>query len=136
MVIIMTSGDSKKEPVNVNFKTVNSEKHVSFVSNRIWGGMQAGGLFELNFILEHKPLPDKITMRVDPNNGTEKELSRSQSNEVIRENQATVYLSLETLVALSNWLNAVVQDLQVNKVVEIAPVVQDLQTSEAVEIEE
>lgn len=106
------------EPVKVSFKTVDSEKHISFVANRIWGGLQAGNLFELNFILEHKPLPEKITMQVDPN-GFEREISRSQSNEIIRENQATAYLSLDTLYALSDWLNTVVQDLQNSEEIEV-----------------
>ena len=79
--------------------------------------MQAGNLFELNFLLEHKQLPDSITMQIE--NGAEKELSRSQPNEIVRENQATAYISLETLLALHNWLNNVVQELQASQIVEI-----------------
>jgi hypothetical protein len=116
--VVILSGNNVKEPMKVSFKTVDSEKHVSFVANRIWGGMQAGNLFELNFILEHKPLPEKITMQIETN-GIEREISRSQSNEVIRENQATAYLGLETLIALTNWLNAVVRDLQASKIIEV-----------------
>jgi hypothetical protein len=63
-VITLSTGD-KQKPIKLTFKTVNSENHVSFVANRIWGGMQAGNLFELNFILEHKQLPDNITMQIE-----------------------------------------------------------------------
>lgn len=115
-MITLSTGD-KQKPIKLTFKTVNSENHTSFVANRIWGGMQAGNLFELNFILEHKQLPDNITMQIE--NGAEKELSRSQSNEIIRENQATAYISLETLLALHNWLNNVVQELQTSQIIEI-----------------
>ena|SRR5665647_2088751 len=117
MVITMPTGN-EKEPIKLSFKTVNSEKHISFVANRIWGGMQAGNLFELNFILEHKQLPEKVTMQIE-SNGTEKELSRNQTDEIIRENQATAYLSIETLLALHNWLNLKVQELQASHMVEL-----------------
>jgi hypothetical protein len=125
----MSSGDNGKEPMRVSFRAVDSEKHVSFVANRIWGGMQAGNLFELNFILEHKPLPDKITMQVEPN-GAEKVVSVEQQTEIIRENQATAYLGLETLVALTNWLNSVVHDLQASNIIEVIHNPQESKTIE------
>lgn len=109
--------NNKKEPVTLKIKNINSEKHVSFVSNRIWGGFQTGGLFELNFMLEHNQLPQTLTVKIE--NGTEKEISRSQSNEIIRENQATVYLNIETLLALHNWLNSKIQELQTIKRIEV-----------------
>lgn len=109
--------NDKKEPVTLKIKTINSDKHVSFIANRIWGGIQTGGLFELNFILEHNKLPDTLTVKIE--NGIEKEISRSQPNEIIRENQATVYLNIETLLALHSWLNLKVQELQTAKIIEV-----------------
>jgi len=100
-----------EEKKKITFKTEKSENHITFLSNRIWGGLKAGGLFELNFLLETTPLPDKITMEISPD-GTEKEVSRIQSDEIIRKNQATVYLTLETLLSLQAWLNDKVRELE------------------------
>jgi len=113
----MQAVTDKQEPITLKIKTVNSEKHVSFVANRIWGGIQTGGLFELNFILEHNQLPENLTVKIE--NGIEKELSRSQSKEIIRENQATAYLNIDTLLALHNWLNLKVQELQASNIIEV-----------------
>ncbi len=102
--------ENKPAPITINIKTINSDRHVSFVANRIWGGLQPNGLFELNFLLEHSILPETLTMQIE--NGTENETSRSNKNEFIRENQATAYLSMETLLGLQSWLNFKIQELQ------------------------
>jgi hypothetical protein len=114
-VRIMQAVTDKQEPITLKIKTINSERHVSFVTNRIWGGLQLNGLFELNFILEHSSLPDSLTIQIE--NGAEKELSRSNENELIRENQATAYMNIETLLALHNWLNLKVQELQARNII-------------------
>ena len=100
-----------EEKKQITFKTETSENHITFLSNRIWGGLKPGGLFEINFLLETTLLPDKITMEINPD-GTEKEISRIQADEIIRENQATAYLTLETLLSLQNWLNDKVRELE------------------------
>lgn len=94
----------------ITFKTEPSENHVSFVSNRIWGGLQSGGLFELNFLLETKQVPTKLTMNIEPN-GTQKEISRNTTDEILRKNQATAYLTLDTLLALQDWLNEKIDEM-------------------------
>ena len=100
-----------EEKKQITFKTETSESHITFLSNRIWGGLRPSGLFELNFLLETMPLPDMITMEINPD-GTEKEVSRIQANEIIRENQATAYLTLETLLSLQTWLNNKIRDME------------------------
>lgn len=100
-----------EEKKQITFKTETSENHITFLSNRVWGGLQEGGLFELNFLLETKQLPDQVTMEVDSTGGLQ-EVSRSQVDEIIRKNQATAYLTLETLLSLQNWLNDKVGDLE------------------------
>lgn len=100
-----------EEKKQITFKTETSENHITFLSNRIWGSLQEGGLFELNFLLETAQLPDKVTMEVD-SNGIGKEVSRSQSDEIIRKNQATAYLTIDTVVSLRNWLNDKVSEFE------------------------
>ena len=102
--------EEKKQTQRITFKVEPSENHISFLSNRIWGGLQSGGLFQLDFLLETKQLPTKITMDIDPN-GTQKEISRNKINEVVRKNQATAFLTLETLLALRNWLNEKIDEM-------------------------
>ena len=34
-----------KQTQRITFKVEPSENHISFLSNRIWGGLQSGGLF-------------------------------------------------------------------------------------------
>lgn len=116
-MIIIQPDENKQEIIKLKVKTIKSERHVSVVSNRIWGGTQLNNLFELNFILEHVPLPDSLTIEIGKN-GVEKELSRSSNNEMIREIQATVYLNSDTLLSLQAWLNAQVQNLQNLKLIE------------------
>jgi len=94
----------------ITFKTELSENHISFISNRVWGGLQSSGLFELNFLLETKQLPTKITMDID-SNGTQKEISRDTTDEILRKNQATAYLTLDTLLALQDWLNEKITEM-------------------------
>ena len=43
--------DEKKQTQRITFKVEQSENHISFLSNRIWGGLQSSGLFELNFCI-------------------------------------------------------------------------------------
>ena len=100
-----------EETKQITFKTETSGSHITFLSNRVWGGLQEGGLFELNFLLETTRLPDKVTVKVN-STGTLQEVSRSQANEIIRKNQATAYLTLETLLSLQNWLNDKVRELE------------------------
>lgn len=100
-----------EEKKQITFKTETSEDHITFLSNRVWGGLRPSGLFEINFLLEAIPLPDKITMEIN-SDGTEKEVSRTQADEIIRENQATAYLTLETLLSLQTWLTNTVRDLE------------------------
>lgn len=97
-------------------KSSVSDRHVSFLTNRIYGGLQAGGMFELHFLLERKPMPNKVTIEVTPE-GNEKETSRSTTNEIIRENQATAYMSLETFIALQAWMNQRVAEMEANGII-------------------
>ena len=39
------------------------------------------------------------------------------SKKIIRENQATVYLTLESLVAFQNWLNDKVSELETHRII-------------------
>lgn len=103
--------DEKKQTQRITFKVEQSENHISFLSNRIWGGLQSSGLFELNFLLETKQLPTKLTMDIEPD-GTQKEISRNVSNEILRKNQATAYLTIETLLALRAWLDERADELE------------------------
>lgn len=103
--------ETTESPLKLEIKNVKSDRHVSCVSNRIWGGLQSSNLYELNFMLERAEIPDTITMKIE-NDGTDTELSRSSKNILIRENQATVYLNLDTLIALQKWLNDQVKHLQ------------------------
>lgn len=100
-----------KEKNKLVFKFIKSEDHKSFVSNRIWGGLQDGGLFELNFLLEHQLIPDTVTAEVTKD-GNLKEISRSQAGEIIRENKVTVYLSLPTLLSFREWLNKKIEEME------------------------
>lgn len=95
----------------ITFKTVTSENHTTFLSNRIWGGLKLGGLFEINFILETAQIPDTITVEIKPD-GSEKEVTRHQSDVVIRTNQATAYLTIETLLSLRDWLDGKVKEFE------------------------
>lgn len=110
VVVIVTNKDVEY-PIKLEIKNVKSDRHISCISNRVWGGIQSCNLYELNFMLEHSQVPDTITMKIDED-GTDSELSRSSKNILIRENQATVYLNLDTLIALQKWLNDQVKQLQ------------------------
>lgn len=103
--------DEKELPTELTFITETSENHVSILSNRVWGGLKFGGLFELNFLLETTPLPDEVTVKIN-SDGTEEEISRTDSGKIIRENQATVNLTLESLLALHSWLDNKVSELE------------------------
>ncbi|WP_406660929.1 hypothetical protein V7O66_13980 [Methanolobus sp. ZRKC3] len=105
-----------KKPIRVEFKQEKSEDHISFVSNRVWGGLQAGGLFEMNFLLEKKPLPNRITVEMSPD-VPDKEISRSQSKEVMRINQATAYMTLEAFVSLHDWMGQKIAELEKAEVI-------------------
>lgn len=103
-----------KEPEQIKeiiFKNITSENHITFLSNRIWGGIKLGGLFELSFLLETKPLPDEVIVEIGPD-GAEKEISRIESNELIRINQATAYITIETLISLRDWLDRNIKELE------------------------
>ena len=94
----------------ITIKTVTSENHTTFLSNRIWGGLKSGGLFEINFLLETTPIPDTLTVELNPD-GSEKE-GRYQSDVLIRTNQATAYLTIETLLSLRDWLEGKVKEFE------------------------
>ena len=101
----------KEEQIKeIKVETVTSENHMTFLSNRIWGGLKLGGLFEINFLLETTPIPETLTMEVNPD-GSEKE-ARHQSDVLIRTNQATAYLTIETLLSLRDWLDGKVKEFE------------------------
>ena len=99
------------EGIEITHRFRSSEDHKSFMTNRIWGGLQTGNLFQLNFMLEHKPIPEMVTERINKD-GTLTEVKREGSQDFIRENQATVYMSLETLLSFHQWLKRKVDDLR------------------------
>ena len=73
---------STEEEIEVTYKFTKSEDHRSFMTNRIWGGIQAGGLFEISFMLEHKPIPTITTEKIS-RSGT-KEIDREQERAAIQ----------------------------------------------------
>lgn len=91
--------------------TRKAENHTSFVTNRIWGGIQASGLFEMNFLLETREIPEKVTIEIR-DDGTEKEIFRSNPNVVIRENQATAYMNMDTFINLYTWMSQKAKELE------------------------
>lgn len=103
--------NEKTQNKRITFKMEPSENHISFISNRIFGGLQGGNLFELNFLMETRPLPNELTVDIAPD-GTQKEISLNQKDEIIRKNQATAYLTIETLFALRDWLDERIDEFE------------------------
>lgn len=62
-------------------------------------------------MLEHQPLPSKVTERVG-SNGPPEELSRDQDEEIVRENQVTVYMSVATLLSFHRWLGQKINEIE------------------------
>lgn len=95
----------------VKFKFKTDEDHQSVLSNHTWGGFRSGGLFELNFMLERKPIPEEVTHAVDES-GVEGEIDREEPEGFIRENKVTVYMSLQSLLSHYNWLEKKIEELK------------------------
>ena len=53
------------EGMEITYRLCSSEDHKSFMANRIWGGLQTGNLFQLNFMLEHKSIPKTVTEKIN-----------------------------------------------------------------------
>ena len=105
------SNESSNElEIEQEFKFIKSEDHENFMSNRVWGGVQNSQLFELNFLLEHKPTPESVTEELGPEGS--KEVNREQTDEVVRENQATIYMTISTMISLYNWLEGKIEELE------------------------
>lgn len=95
----------------IKFKFTTDEDHKAVLSNHTWGGFQSGGLFELNFMLEHKPLPEEVTHAVDES-GLGDEVDREEPEGFIRENKVTVYMSLQSLLSHHNWIKQKIEELK------------------------
>lgn len=95
----------------VKFKFETGEDHKTVLSNHTWGGFRNGGLFELNFMLERKPIPEEVKNEIDES-GIGDEIEREEPEGFIRENKVTVYMSLQSLLAHYNWLEKKVEELK------------------------
>lgn len=102
--------DEDEKGVELTFNFSKSEDHKDFLTNRVWGGLQNGQLFELNFLLEHRPIPESVT-EVIAEKGT-KEIDRVQEDKLERENQATAYMSISTMLSLHQWLGQKIEELE------------------------
>lgn len=103
----------KQEPeqeLELKFQFNKSEEHKKFFTNKVWGGVQNGQTFELNFLLEHKPIPESVTEKIS-GKGT-REIEREQTDTVTRENQATAYMSLATMLSMYEWLGQKIEELE------------------------
>lgn len=104
-------GMETEEVEGVTFKFKTAEGHKSVLSNHTWGGFQSGGLFELNFMLEHKPIPKEVTNEVSET-GLGEEIDREGPGEFVRENQVTVYMSIQSLLSHYNWIKDKIEELE------------------------
>mgnify|MGYP006288596633 CR=1 FL=1 len=103
---------AKESDDTVTFVFSVSPDHKTVFSNRIWGGLTIGNNIEINFLKEYKPLPKSVTEAIDEVTGGGKEVNREQEKEIKRENQATVYMSLETFLSLKNWIDNKIKEFE------------------------
>lgn len=103
--------NEKQEIQELTFKFTKSENHRVVLSNRVFGGLSpTGSLFELNFMREYRELPKEITQTISE--GKQIEVSREQPKTIIRENQVTIYVPLDTLLSIRDWFNEKIEELE------------------------
>lgn len=90
---------------NSDFKTVQG--------NGVFGGLTNTGQINLNFYTDRAPIPQKITLDIDPKDGNIKGESGRESKEgIIREVHFGVLMDINTAKSVVEWLQEKISKLE------------------------
>jgi hypothetical protein len=83
---------------NADFRTV--------LATAIYGGVMSNQLINFNICTDRHPIPNKITLEIDPKTSQPgKEFERESRSGIIREVHLGVIMDIATANVMVNWLN-------------------------------
>ena len=105
---------SKTRPSSVEFQFVKSPFFRVIHVDGIFGGITVRNNIHIGVFNERNPIPDSLIHEITPEGRIGNEISRepAPSDRIIRELEADIIISRDTAVAIRNWLDDKIKELE------------------------